>query len=114
MFQVIPLFTELLVAHFTNQLGRIRGGKTVSPVVFESGVKHEAAVAVFATVRPALIALLLVLFQTFPAHKLPPTSFTVGAALIVTGRVFQEGVFAEEALITRAAVEMTACHNVAV
>ena len=67
MFQVIPLFTELLVAHFTNQLGRIRRGKTVSPVVFESGVKHEAAVAVLTTVRPALIAMLLVLFQTFPA-----------------------------------------------
>ena len=83
-------------------------------MVFESGVEHEAPVAVFATVRPALVALLLVLFQTFPARKLSSTSFTVSAALIVTGRVLQEGVLAEEALTARAAVEMTACHNVAV
>ena len=83
-------------------------------MVLKSGVKHEAPVAVFATVWPALIAILLVLFQIFPARKLSPTSFTASAALIVTGRVFQKGVLAEEALAARAAVEMTACHNVAV
>ena len=112
MLHVFPLLSELLVAHFANQFRRIRGRQAVPPMVLESGVEHEAPIAVLAMVRPALIALILVLFQSFLACKLPSTSFTVGAALVVTCRVFEEGVFAKKALTARTAVKMTACHNV--
>ena len=84
MLHVFPLLSELLVAHFANQFRRIRGRQAIPPMVLESGVEHEAPIAVLAMVWPALIALILVLFQSFLACKLSSTSFTVGAALVVT------------------------------
>ena len=85
MFKVFPFVSELLVAHFANKLGRLRGREAVPPVVLESGDEDEASVAILAPVRPALVAMLFMLPQTLLARKPSSTSFTGGAAPIVTG-----------------------------
>ena len=85
MFKVFPLISELFVAHLANKLGRLGGVLAVPPVVLQSGREDEAPVAELAPVRPALVAMILVLFQTLLVSKPPTTSFTVGAALVVTG-----------------------------
>ena len=85
MFKVFPFVGELLVAHFANKLGRLRGREAVPSVSLKSGYEDEAPVAVFAPVRPALVAMLFVFSQTLLARKSSSTSFTVSAALIVTG-----------------------------
>lgn len=85
MFKVFPFVSELFVAHLTNKLGRLGGVLAVPPVVLESGGEDEAPVAVLAPVRPALVAVILVLFQTLLAREPSSTSFTVCAALVVTG-----------------------------
>ena len=85
MFKVFPFVGELLVAHFANKLGRLWGREAVPPVVLKSGYEDEAPVAVFATVRSALVAVFFVFPQTLLARKPSSTSFTVSTALIVTG-----------------------------
>ena len=114
MFYVFIVVFKMFVANFANKLGRLGRLWTVSPVVLESGREEESPVAILAHVRPGLVAVLRVLLETFLAREPFATSFTVSAALIVTGWVLQKGVLTVEYLVARIAMKMASRHNAAV